>query len=509
MQGDDYQARWFWRNVCRLFDPNTKVIKVCYEANNVKSFDDIVVHYGPGMKDESGNDLLKDFYQVKFHVTSAGAFSGETMMDPAFINATTFSILQRLRDAQPLHAPRGTGARFIIHSPWIVDPNDVLAQIHSQTDGELLLEKLFTSTPNSKLGKLRNSWQRHLGLQSDSALREILMPLRIRVGLQLHPSLEDLSNHLAAAGFVPPEAGRSGNPYDDLVKKWLQSRKRCEFTKTEIQQICHEEGLWRGRSLIKANAHRLAVRSFSRGTENLAAENDASLCLLHCFNERKVKDPNSWDTEIISRLESFLKQELKAKDVCYIHLHVHSSIAFAAGYLTDSKIGVQVVPVQSSVNGKEVWYPTTESLGISSPYPVITESEEVVSSAGKDLAICLSITRDIGPDVRHYCLNSLASVRRIVSFQAGISTDAYAIKSGHHARHIAEHVANYLKTNRSLDERSGILHIFSAAPNGLMFFLGQLARGFGKTCTYEYDFELNAPGAYSPALTLPSKTNKA
>ena len=461
------------------------------------------------MKDESGRELRQDFYQVKFHVTSAGAFSGETMMDPAFINATTFSILHRLRDAQPVHAPHGIGARFIVHSPWMVDPNDVLAEIHSQQDGELLLEKLFTSKPNSKFGKLRSRWQRHLGIQSDSALREILMPLRIRVGSQLHPSLEDLSGHLAAAGFVPPEAGRLGNPYDDLVKKWLQRQRRCEFTKAEIQQICHDEGLWRGQSLIKGNAHRLAVRSFSRGTETLAAENDALLCLLQHFNERKVKNPHSWDEAILPSLESFLKQQLKAKDVCYIHLHVHSSIAFAAGYFTDSKIGVQVVPVQSSAKGKEVWYSTAQLDQISAQHPPITSSDELLPSAGHDIAICLSITRNIGADVKHYCTSSLPWVRRIVSFTVSNSPGSQVIQSGHQAWSIAEHVANYLKTHRSSDERSGILHIFSASPNGLIFFLGQLARGFGKTCLYEYDFELNAPGAYTPALTLPPKTNAA
>ena len=50
-------------------------------------------------------------------------------------------------------------------------------------------------------------------------------------------------------------------------------------------------------------------------------------------------------------------------------------------------------------------------------------------------------------------------------------------------------------------------HVFALAPNGFMFFLGQLARGFGKTSLYEYDFVLNAPGAYTPALTLPHKPN--
>jgi len=435
------------------------------------------------------------------------AFSAETMMDPSFVNATTVSILQRLRDAQAVHAPNGTGARFIIHSPWMVDPSDVLAIIHSQQDGELLLDKLFNATLKSKLGKIRTRWQLHVGAQSDAALRTMLMPLRIRFGSQLHPSFEDLSNLLAAAGFVPPEAGRLGNPYDDLVKKLLGRHRRCEFTKADIQQICYAEGLWRGQSLIPGNAHRLAVRSFTRGAENLAVENDALLCLVRHFDERKIKDPGSWHGEILPSLESFLKQELKAKRACYIHLHVHSSIAFAAGYLTDSKIGVEVVPVQPSSKGKEIWYPTPQSEQTAAQYPPISFTDELLPSGGKDLAICLGITRHVFSDVKHFCERSLPSVRRIVSLKVGNSAGSQVIQSGHQARSIAEHVANYLKTNRSADERSGILHIFAAAPNGFMFFLGQLARGFGKTSLYEYDFELNAPGAYTPALTLPHKPN--
>ena len=45
-QGDEYQARWFWMNVCRLFEDRTKVFRVTYEQHNIKSFDDIAVSYG-------------------------------------------------------------------------------------------------------------------------------------------------------------------------------------------------------------------------------------------------------------------------------------------------------------------------------------------------------------------------------------------------------------------------------------------------------------------------------
>jgi hypothetical protein len=98
IQGDDYQARWFWIQACRLFTPLTKVVKVAYEFHGVKSFDDVVVYY-EGRMDDEGNSLLAEYYQVKFHVTSAGAFTWQGMMDPGFINASSISILQRLKNA--------------------------------------------------------------------------------------------------------------------------------------------------------------------------------------------------------------------------------------------------------------------------------------------------------------------------------------------------------------------------------------------------------------------------
>lgn len=39
---------------------------------------------------------------------------------------------------------------------------------------------------------------------------------------------------------------------------------------------------------------------------------------------------------------------------------------------------------------------------------------------------------------------------------------------------------------RSTAERRATLHIFAAAPNAFMFFLGQISRGFGKCVLYEY-----------------------
>jgi hypothetical protein len=56
---------------------------------------------------------------------------------------------------------------------------------------------------------------------------------------------------------------------------------------------------------------------------------------------------------------------------------------------------------------------------------------------------------------------------------------------------------------RTPAERAGTLHLFAAAPNALLFYLGQLAHGLGRTTMYEYDFDSLRPGAYTSSLTFP------
>ena len=50
-----------------------------------------------------------------------------------------------------------------------------------------------------------------------------------------------------------------------------------------------------------------------------------------------------------------------------------------------------------------------------------------------------------------------------------------------------------------------IEHLRRAAPNAFMFFLGQLAKGFGPCTVYEYDFDTNAPGAYQASISFPPR----
>jgi hypothetical protein len=75
------------------------------------------------------------------------------------------------------------------------------------------------------------------------------------------------------------------------------------------------------------------------------------------------------------------------------------------------------------------------------------------------------------------------------------------VGDGAHAFALAQQLAALFK-QRTREERDGALHLFAASPNAFMFFLGQLAHGFGTSVLYEYDFESNALGAYQPSITF-------
>ena len=162
-QGDAYQARFFWLQVCRLFQPHTQVTRVGYDVDGIKAFDDIVVTYDPPVHDDRGGGVATDYFQVKFHVNQSGTIGFDSLMDPDFIGATRFSLLQRLRNAYLETLGRG-GCRFILVTPWSIEPGDPLSVLINNNADQLHLNKLFAGGPKSRMGllrrrRLRSTWR--------------------------------------------------------------------------------------------------------------------------------------------------------------------------------------------------------------------------------------------------------------------------------------------------------------------------------------------------------------
>jgi hypothetical protein len=94
--GDDYQARIFWLEACRLFSRHSKVRRVAYEFKGIKSFDDVAVIYSSPIPDERGGTIIADYYQAKYHVDLTGSLTWKALIDPEAIGASSVSLLERL-----------------------------------------------------------------------------------------------------------------------------------------------------------------------------------------------------------------------------------------------------------------------------------------------------------------------------------------------------------------------------------------------------------------------------
>jgi hypothetical protein len=503
MQGDDYQARFFWLQACRLFQPFTKVCHVGYELALVKSFDDVVVKYSEPLYLERGDLVEADYYQIKFHVNQAGAFTCSAFIDPAFINAKSVSLLQRLRTAQRTFAPDGVGCRLIIVSPWIVHPDDPLAVLVSNNGGEFHLDKLFDGTgERSQMGQVRKMWRDHLGIDDDE-LRTALRPLRVYKNAPTLVGIsEDLNQRLHELGFVPVDAGQVAHPYDDLIKKLL-AQGTNEFTREVLTSVTEREKLRRAQTISDAPGPKpIGIRSFMRWAEHMEDETADMLCLVKHFDGRQIRTDRSWSDHILPEVNQFISKHCSSADPILLALDAHASIAFAAGYCVGSKSGADIALIQRTRTGKHIW---RHEQPVASNHAGWSITEIQHRAAAPEVALAINITHDVVGDVKDYVERTQPNVGRILSCTIQPRPGAGSLIDAAHATALAEELASLLK-RRTREERVANLHIFASAPNAFMFILGQMAQAFGSCTIYEYDFDSSALGAYQASMSFPPRS---
>ena len=494
MQGDDYQARFFWLQICRLFQSHTKVMSVGYEVPDAKSFDDVVVSYQPAVNDGRGGLVSTDYFQVKFHVSQDEAVRFDSLLSPEFIGATKFSFLQRLRDAYIKTKETGN-CRFTLVTPWGIVPEDPLARLINNNAGQLHLNRLFDPGPGTRMGKLRRQAAEHLDVDEET-LHEILAAMRVLHSFDNLGTLNDrLNDKLVSVGMRPIEDTGSYNPYDDLAKKLLQSGRQV-FTADQIREICEQEGLWVGRRDLDHESADLGIRSFLRWAEYMEDETDAVLDLVQYFDGRKIQDPVLWNGEVAHQVVQFLETNTKAGGSFRLRVDAHTSIAVLAGYTLEAKAGVKVSLVQRTRSGVQIW--NTEEPA------TLQESEWEFDWIGGDvtdgdLAVAVGVTHDVRRDVAAFVNGASIPIRGTL-----VATPPRAgntvVRDGPHALALAQALVAKL---RELRKSGQTVHLFMAAPNGFSFVLGQHLRPIGPAVVYEFDFESGVPGAYQAGVALP------
>ncbi len=72
---------------------------------------------------------------------------------------------------------------------------------------------------------------------------------------------------------------------------------------------------------------------------------------------------------------------------------------------------------------------------------------------------------------------------------------------GGHAAALAEAVANQLRLVKGNDADT-VAHVFAAAPNALVFYVGQQHQAIAPCVVYEYDFDRRGNKSYQPSMIM-------
>lgn len=494
IEGDVFQGMVFWLHAAMLLRPSSRVTRVSIEHDQADGVDDVSVLYSAPGINAGGRSCAADYFQVKYHVDRSSEYAADSFCDPAFIGATR-SLLQRFHNARSRLGDHGGWHRLNLISNWQWSSSDKLGPLLRQSEEGALPDRFFNDGPRSDLGKIRRAWREHLALTED-AFTDFARRLRFRVDYLSRPALRELLNErLINVGLREIPVDKTQNVYDSLTQQLIMNGTN-EFDPQSFRKFCEQENLLvepppDGPSIV-------GIRSFMRFAERMEDECSSFVCVAENFEGRHVRSPEFWQNAVLPNVASFLKSkspELRTPE-SHLLLECHCSVAFLAGYELDRKSGAQVFPVQKGVR-KQVWKPGATTSTANSAW---TTTVVPASGSGTDIALVVSISRDAVADVKVY-ITGVESIGTVVDARPASGVGQRAVVDADHAVALADNLAEVIRANRP--KNGGTTHLFIAAPNAVAFFLGQHRGALGTVQLYEFDFEGERGGSYSPSIRLP------
>ena len=229
--------------------------------------------------------------------------------------------------------------------------------------------------------------------------------------------------------------------------------------------------------------HTLGIRSYLRGATEVSPE-----CLLDLtdnFNGRIKKEDKDWMRDVVHAMKGFFSTHINSEEKYQILIDAHPTIAFAAGRILDSKAGINIVPIQKTIHGIEIW---KEDRGDEEDYPTFVEEHEVIDDTLSSIAVIFNITRDIDQDAKEYISHDVGSIGQIVIFKfEGQPLCNRSVVNGEHCLQLVGQTTSIIHKYMRRGKTS-VIHFFVAAPNAFMFYLGRFSRGFGTCQLYDFDF---------------------
>jgi hypothetical protein len=234
--------------------------------------------------------------------------------------------------------------------------------------------------------------------------------------------------------------------------------------------------------------------------KKLETSTEKLLPLEEYFDGRFIIDPGMWGSHVLPRLNRFLADAVEQDRPLLLNLVAHSTVAFAAGYYFHTKTATKISLLQVTSGQTLRW---SEKEG-TQPQGLLWQpfTEIVLDPQLTDVAVAVEVTQNTSDAVRTYLSKDGPKLGRLITARIAGEPGKTRIESGVHAYQLAWQLHQWLKDHTG-NHSQRRLHLFLSAPNGFLFFFGQLARSLGPVRLYEFDFEGTNHGTYEPSLGLP------
>ena len=252
---------------------------------------------------------------------------------------------------------------------------------------------------------------------------------------------------------------------------------------------------------------RLGIRSFDGHDGwggDMEARNDKVLDLLRYFDRRYILKEEWWQEKIFPELRTFLLTHSDVRRPLILDFAAHASIAFAAGWIFAAKSGFDVrITQRSMAEGEREWHQQEGEIP-EGPLWLNLSDSSTPSPKGADVALALAVTHSTVPEeAGAFIQRKELPVRRLLTAEIAPAAGQDGVRGGAHSFALVQELLPRLR-QRAAEERGGSLHLFCAAPNALLFYLGQLARPLGRLVLYEYAFgATDSFSRYRRSIELP------
>ncbi len=197
------------------------------------------------------------------------------------------------------------------------------------------------------------------------------------------------------------------------------------------------------------------------------------LDLISHFDQRAIREQTEWATRIYPKLKCFLSAAARDNEFLRLVLDAHITLAFAAGSVLDIKSG-RHVELEQRTSHRRIWH--SDDMEPDASWPSSTFDHEVVNEDGTDMAVAVSLTHDVAPEVRTL---SHGTRRRLASCS---SRDPHVIPGQGQSPAVVTHSSWLRRLHYDQCQRGtgkAPLHLFISRPECVHILLGATAAELG------------------------------